>query len=239
MKTVRVFANMSVDAGQGERLATDDALVAALIDLYAKNPPNEVKLAAVSAMCNLSFYPVVRHGQVFDCVMEAFESNAGEVATEAARALGNLTRRQDVRKRLSGDVTPLLSRLDSAADDDGEDEMSYALVGVFVNLMTDLNAKKQFAHLGGLTTCLKLLSMGLMVIDKNNWPLLTLTCQLLWNFFTDFDGVFDQENPDFLFTLEETLISLIDKEEEGESYTTFSVTALHLLGKLDLKTGRK
>ncbi len=131
VKVVRVFANLAVLPAGGRWAATNDRLVRCLVGVLSvgerkkktskeEEDDNYLLLSALSAVCNLSYYPIVRHCELYEGVVgHVFSADAG-VAAEAARAVGNLSRVRAVRARIGERET--LARLMEVTDRQGEAE---------------------------------------------------------------------------------------------------------------------
>ncbi len=129
VKTIRVFANLAVLPEGGHWAATNDRLVRCLVTLLERKAdeqqqgegggdPHYLLLSALSAVCNLSYYPIVRHCDLYDGVLDHVHSADLGVAAEAARAVGNLSRMKPVRARLgeSENMARLMEVVDRQAD---------------------------------------------------------------------------------------------------------------------------
>ncbi len=129
VKSVRVFANLAVLKEGGQWAAVNDGLVKALIRLLerktakteSEEEDNYLLLSTLSAVCNLSYYPMVRYCQLLECVLpHVLDNGDGDagMAAEAARVVGNLSRITSVRSQLSTKDT--LGQLMGIADDYNE-----------------------------------------------------------------------------------------------------------------------
>ncbi len=264
VKTVRVFANLSVRPETGEEIATDEQLVSCLIDILHRlsefdesleEKTNDdsspgLLLSVISAVCNLSYYPVVFYSDLFVCVRDHMFSADPDIATEAVRAVGNLSRIKSIRQKVSEEKT--FERLLRAVATSESDEFKFAAFGIFVNVVTDPGPKVAFVSKGGLGICWAALDNILKSSPPpRNYSLATIICQLLWNVFTELradkmdidDDVTELEQVlihlNYLEKPEIESLDLLEEEEEEEkgaedpkTASSFTSISLQLLNKM-------
>ena len=252
IKICRIFANVSINSEAGKSVATNETLVRALIRAVGATNV-QVVMPILSTLNNLSYYPIVLHGEVYACVRPFVSHEKEGVASEALRVLGNLTRKKEIRDRLrreddNGFLEYALSRMPVRSE-----EFRFSAAGVIVNLMTDSGCRAGFRDLGGMRVCLGMLEG---IKTSGNWPLGSLVCQILWNYSIHTEKVGEDIEPLDKIELERHLITLLDSsdhknnnnikdgegledleqdgqdEDDEDQYEEFSTVAFHLLSKL-------
>jgi hypothetical protein len=241
VKLIRVIANLSLTPNIGNSLAMNGQLIKALLVVLkdylssSKESPKSTHmlLPALSSVCNLSYYPVLYHQEVFRCTRGLLFHDDHEIATESARALGNLTRKKDIRVAMMSDF-PWSQLYDQMQYLDSR-EFIFSSIGILVNMMTDSEFKPLFLEQNGLELCFYVLQDS-----PTEWPTKTLACQLLWNFFNDFpeaEWKIGREKFDEMANLIIALIEL-EEEEDGEQNAAdndrkeFLAVAMHLLNRV-------
>ena len=128
------------------------------------------------------------------------------VAAEAARVIGNLSRRREVRDCLLDDgFIQCTAHLLTVEDMDRQ--FVSAFVGIIINLMSDSRLRPGFESEEGIQKCIDLLHSCL---DTRDWELACLVCQAIWNYGIDGKQLSDTIDVQYLNELEDILVYLLE-----------------------------
>lgn len=242
IKIIRVFANASIHPEAGSILALDETIVATLVRICKASDSLDnsgLVLPTLATLNNLSFYPIVLQTDTYEALKPYMLAEDTGVATEAARVLGNLSRRSEVRQCLSrdGHFAATLNMLQGCVEDR---DLVYACVGIVVNMMSDPEQRPTFAKEGGVKKCTCVLERCL---DQQDWMLACLVCQAIWNYCIDTQNITETMDEDCLVGLEDVIVYLLEAcneslsaeeedEEEVFGQTEFCRVALSLLKRI-------
>lgn len=209
IKIIRVFANASVDAETGSLLALNKAIVNQLLEAVSMNHQH-LMLPTLATLNNLSYYPIVEQVEVYNRLRSLILSTDKQVAAEAARVIGNLSRRQDIRDCLYEDA--FVSCTVHLLACDGDRGLVSALVGIVINLMSDGRQRSFFKDENGIRKCIDLLHFCL---ETRDWDLACLICQAIWNFCIDCDEMSEVVDPKHLIEMEDVVVYLLEAYNES------------------------
>merc|ERR1711884_173468 len=148
------------------------------------------------------------------------------VAAEAARVIGNLSRRREVRDCLLDDGFIQCTAHLLTVEEDMDRAFVAAFIGIIINLMSDSRLRPEFESEEGIQKCVDLLHSCL---DTRDWELACLVCQAVWNYGIDGQQLSDTIEVQHLNQLEDILVYLleayndsIEQLEESQSEDTDS-----------------
>lgn len=170
-------------------------------------------LPALATLNNLSYYPIANQVEVYNRLRGLLLTQDQSVAAEAARVIGNLSRRKEVRDCLLDDGF-LQCTVHLLAAEDSERDFLSAFVGIIINLMSDERLRPAFKSEDGIPRCIDLLHSCL---NDKDWDLACLICQAIWNYAIDCRKLSDVIEVDHLEELEDAIVFLL------EAYNEFSM----------------
>ncbi|XP_063220147.1 armadillo repeat-containing protein 2 isoform X2 [Bacillus rossius redtenbacheri] len=232
IKTVRIIANMSINAIVGNKLAwdfkcnmsmksgsssvkEDGQLLDILLSLLRRKSiqdSEELVHSILSTLNNLSYYPCNSTSSLSDRKLEIAQvlysllrTTNLECLIEATRICGNLTRSKDVRDFIfqSGGMERLLTFLESS-----DHELLCTTVGVIINMMADWDKRLAFRQENGIRKMIDALGKH----GEDEWLLATFICQALWNYSIDAVDLYSAFTADELNELLELLADFLDEE---------------------------
>ncbi|TRY75305.1 hypothetical protein TCAL_01653 [Tigriopus californicus] len=236
IKLIRVYANTSIDAECGEKIALNDTVVQTLIKLAEASNQikcEELALPTLATLNNLSFYPVLHHEEIFEQIILFIDRQYPEpIALEAVRVLGNLSRHPQIRAKLRSNdhLIRVISQWSGATGS----KLQFPALGILVNLMTDAEFRAIFRLRNGTSL---LIGQLRRIQQTQDYALGSLLCQCLWNYCIDADDPIQLLGKRQLDALEQTLIGLLDLDAEEDpnvspTYAEFSSVGFYLLSKL-------
>lgn len=173
-------------------------------------------LPALATLNNLSYYPIANQVEVYNRLRGLLLSPDLSVAAEAARVIGNLSRRKEVRDCLYDDgflqCTVHLLEIEDSTDLSTHRDLLSAFVGIIINLMSDGRLRPAFKSEDGISKCIDLLHSCL---DDKDWDLACLVCQALWNYAIDCRKLSDVIEADHLTQLEDAIVYLLEAYNES------------------------
>ena len=127
---------------------------------------------ALATLNNLSYYPIASQVEVYGRLRGLLLSSEPSVgAAEAARVIGNLSRRRQVRDCLHDDGFLQCTAHLLTAEDETDREFLCAYVGIVINLMSDDRLRPAFRAQEGIAKCIDLLHSCL---EDRDWNLACL-----------------------------------------------------------------
>ena len=109
VKLIRLYANVSIHPDAGRSVAVNEAVIRPLIKVLAecrRRPDTalqSVLLPTLATLNNLSFYPIILCAEIYEQLKHYVCSPDELVSVEAIRVMGNLSRRREIRAKLSED----------------------------------------------------------------------------------------------------------------------------------------
>jgi len=179
IKSVRSIANWTLNMSIGNIICDDPQLCELLNSiLQAKDVSDELLQCVIATLNNTSFYKQCDSLDEItistaECLYDYLNNENIDVRTEAMKVLGNLTRSSQVRQSSSDYVDTLLNAL----EEDDNDELLCATIGVLMNIMIEEKVKSEFLSKNGLDKMISLFE------SKEDVVLNLMICQLLWNLF--------------------------------------------------------
>ena len=164
-------------------------------------------LPALATLNNLSYYPITSQVEVYSRLRGLLLVPDQNVAAEAARVIGNLSRRREVRDCLLDDGFIQCTAHLLTVDEDMDRQFVSAFVGIIINLMSDSRLRPGFESEEGIQKCIDLLHACLASRD---WELACLVCQAIWNYGIDGQQLSDTIDVQHLNELEDILVYLLE-----------------------------
>ena len=164
-------------------------------------------LPALATLNNLSYYPITSQVEVYSRLRGLLLVPDQNVAAEAARVIGNLSRRREVRDCLLDDGFIQCTAHLLTVDEDMDRQFVSAFVGIIINLMSDSRLRPGFESEEGIQKCIDLLHACL---DSRDWELACLVCQAIWNYGIDGQQLSDTIDVQHLNELEDILVYLLE-----------------------------
>ena len=146
-------------------LAQNESIVNELLETVTLDNQHLLQ-PALATLNNLSYYPIANQVEVYGRLRGLLLSSDQSVAAEAARVIGNLSRRREVRDCLLDDGFLQCTAHLLAVEDTDRDFLS-ALVGIVINLMSDDRLRPAFKAEEGIPKCIDLLHSCLADKDWN------------------------------------------------------------------------
>ena len=164
-------------------------------------------LPALATLNNLSYYPITCQIEVYSRLRGLLLVPDQNVAAEAARVIGNLSRRREVRDCLLDDGFIQCTAHLLTVEEDMDRQFVAAFVGIIINLMSDSRLRPGFESEEGIQKCVDLLHSCL---DTRDWELACLVCQAVWNYGIDGQQLSDTIDVQHLNELEDILVYLLE-----------------------------
>ena len=164
-------------------------------------------LPALATLNNLSYYPITSQVEVYSRLRGLLLVPDQNVAAEAARVIGNLSRRREVRDCLLDDGFIQCTAHLLTVDEDMDRQFVSAFVGIIINLMSDSRLRPGFESEEGIQKCIDLLHACLA---RRDWELACLVCQAIWNYGIDGQQLSDTIDVQHLNELEDILVYLLE-----------------------------
>ncbi|XP_066248328.1 armadillo repeat-containing protein 2 isoform X2 [Euwallacea similis] len=257
IKVIRVIANIVINPEIGKAIneqygnkLIDEFLKVLISNPFKKN--QELVLSILSTLNNLSYYYSsdleldvfhVKQINIAEAIIEYSKSRNNDCVVETMRILGNLSRSKITRNYIAEtEIFDTLVRLLDTA----EPTLLKTTIGVFVNVMSDIRARKLFKTSGGIKKLVSVLTKHC----ESDWLLGCLVCQVLWNYCidtTDLNELFSDEEINELLILladyldEEKLFGINETTGDMEMFVTqeyliweeFANVATNLLEKIE------
>ncbi|XP_066138168.1 armadillo repeat-containing protein 2 isoform X2 [Euwallacea fornicatus] len=220
IKVIRVIANIVINPEIGKAIneqygnkLIDEFLKVLISNPFKKN--QELVLSILSTLNNLSYYYStdleldvfhVKQINIAEAIIEYSKSRNNDCVVETMRILGNLSRSKITRNYIAETeiFNTLVRLLDTA-----EPTLLKTTIGVFVNVMSDIRARKLFKTSGGI----KKLVFILTKYCESDWLLGCLVCQVLWNYCIDTTDLYELFSNDEINELLILLADYLDEEK--------------------------
>lgn len=202
VKVVRVAANLAIDASLGPVIAADPRIgghLVALLREFSLERHEELALNLACAATNLSFYVgpanvlLARHAPALvSCALPMLTAENEEAVVEAARTLGNLSRKQEARLEMvrGRAVEALVLLLDHYHRD-----VVFSATGALVNVVGDAGCREAVEAAGCAGRLVDVLERSGSAFATSpggtpqlDWPLAMAACKALFNLIAGEDG---------------------------------------------------
>ncbi|CEM36404.1 unnamed protein product [Vitrella brassicaformis CCMP3155] len=233
VKVIRLLANVCINTSVGTMAAATSALVEPLLEVMGSKKVQqheELILNAVAALTNLLYYDspsnilFESNNKRLLCTLFRpllLDTTNPEALMETARALGNLSRHQDVRLMLQE------SRIDEALVlllDHTYRDLVYYITGVLVNLAADHDCSQRLlstdcADADGIGLIPRLVELIRDAARERDAELVGLACKVLTNLALDRHLQWDPSDLEILhaqLSCLETTLRNWDKREGGD-----------------------
>ncbi|CAG7720917.1 unnamed protein product [Allacma fusca] len=178
IKTIRILANWSLNPIIGRDIC-DDPQISHVLNTILSNKgfSDELLTCVISTLNNTTFYKDysstdLNAVQTAEYLFEYLTWKNLDGRTEVMKVLGNLTRNPEIREAAAEHVAKLL---ESLVEDEKDEELLCATVGVLMNIIVETRASEEFLTHQGIDHLLRLMRV------KNDLVLNLMICQFLWN----------------------------------------------------------